>query len=81
MRSHCQDAVKVGDEIYCGFTPCRAIQHCPQGFDDEDYDDDNFECETCCGAGFILICPDDICNGMGRCIHGDGEIPCPECGG
>lgn len=38
-------------------------------------------CMTCNGEGFIVTCFDDICNGLGYCIHGDGEETCPECGG
>lgn len=38
-------------------------------------------CPSCDGAGFILVCIDDICHGLGECIHGDGEEICQECGG
>jgi len=38
-------------------------------------------CWRCDGEGVILICPDDLCQGQGICIHGDGEIECPVCGG
>jgi hypothetical protein len=53
---------------------------------DEDEDPD-FEpdyangCNTCMGTGFIVVCIDDMCRGAGECMHGDGEIPCPECHG
>ena len=39
------------------------------------------ECYRCYGEGFILICPDDMCHGLGECIHGDGEVVCPACNG
>ncbi len=38
-------------------------------------------CPECDGEGFILDCCDDICNGLGECIHGDGERVCPVCEG
>ena len=38
-------------------------------------------CWACNGSGSYLVCPDDICHGIGECIHGDGEIDCPECNG
>jgi len=38
-------------------------------------------CEMCGGTGIIITCCDDMCNGIGHCIHGDGEEVCPECGG
>lgn len=38
-------------------------------------------CPDCDGDGVILVCCDDVCNGIGRCIHGDGEEVCPTCGG
>ena len=46
-----------------------------------DYSDDDGCCNTCGGEGFILTCCDDICHGLGHCIHSDGEIPCPDCDG
>jgi hypothetical protein len=47
------------------------------GHDDEyPYDDG---CNACMGAGFIVVCIDDMCRGAGECMHGDGEIACPEC--
>lgn len=48
--------------------------------DDDDFSDDGY-CYTCHGQGFILTCIDDICHGLGHCIHGDGEEPCPDCDG
>jgi hypothetical protein len=38
-------------------------------------------CNTCWGEGFIVVCVDDMCRGAGECMHGDGEIVCPECHG
>lgn len=38
-------------------------------------------CLTCGGDGVIITCCDDICVGIGHCIHGDGEEVCPDCGG
>lgn len=38
-------------------------------------------CLTCGGNGTIVTCYDDICVGIGHCIHGDGEETCPDCGG
>jgi hypothetical protein len=49
-------------------------------FDDEppDYDpgDDDGYCDKCGGEGWILTCCDDICHGVGYCIHGDGMEIC-----
>ncbi len=49
--------------------------------DDWEYFDDDDYCQRCDGEGFILVCWDDICQGQGYCMHGDGEIICPECHG
>jgi len=38
-------------------------------------------CMTCYGEGIIITCCDDMCFGLGHCIHGDGEEICPECYG
>lgn len=46
---------------------------------DDDYCDDS--CLRCDGEGTIMVCIDDICHGLGYCIHGDGEIACPNCRG
>jgi len=54
-------------------------------FDDEPYDDDFCDdddleyCDACDEFGMYVICPDDLC--QGGCIHGDGEVICPYCGG
>lgn len=55
-------------------------------FDEDELEDDDFDdsagcCNTCGGSGSIIVCVDDMCRGAGECFHGDGEIPCPECGG
>ena len=50
----------------------------PDDFDNEDYGD-KCGCETCGGQGWIVVCIDDMCRGAGECMHGDGEIPCPDC--
>jgi len=46
---------------------------------------DDFEgwesCGRCGGTGELLICCDDICHGLGECIHGDGMAVCPDCKG
>ena len=31
----------------------------------------------CDGSGFYVRCIDDICRGVGECIHGDGMAMCP----
>lgn len=54
-----------GEDINCGHAEC--------GYDDY--------CYRCDNNGTILICPDDMCHGLGYCIHGDGEVICPECKG
>ena len=38
-------------------------------------------CWYCGGEGWVITCIDDMCRGIDECIHGDGEGPCPECGG
>jgi hypothetical protein len=38
-------------------------------------------CLTCDGEGVIVTCCDDMCVGLGFCIHGDGFDICPDCGG
>ncbi len=49
--------------------------------DEWECDDDEPYCYRCDGAGEILVCPDDMCRGAGECIHGDGTVMCPACGG
>ena len=38
-------------------------------------------CPTCHNQGVVMVCFDDVCVGRGECMHGDGEEPCPDCGG
>jgi hypothetical protein len=39
-------------------------------------------CPDCWGAGWGVVCCDDLCRGVGYCIHGDnGEAACPYCHG
>lgn len=38
-------------------------------------------CWRCDGNGEIVVCCDDLCRGVGRCIHGDGMDVCPACNG
>ena len=38
-------------------------------------------CPNCHGEGTIVVCCDDMCRSIHRCIHGDGEIDCPTCEG
>lgn len=42
---------------------------------------DRETCNCCYGLGYINECCDDICANSERCIHGDGEVVCPECDG
>lgn len=50
-----------------------------------DQDDEQFEgesyCWKCGGTGIIITCCDDLCQGQGYCMHGDGEIVCDLCNG
>lgn len=50
-------------------------------WDDAAIDNDENPCEVCGGRGWIIVCCDDLCANSDRCIHGDGERVCPECGG
>jgi hypothetical protein len=43
--------------------------------------DDEGDCHRCNGEGRILVCIDDLCQGQGECIHGDGYAVCPVCKG
>ena len=54
--------------------------------DEEDHDPGYFDndepyCLRCDCKGFIMVCPDDMCHGAGECMHGDGEMVCPDCKG
>jgi hypothetical protein len=45
--------------------------------DDDEPDDDDGSCDECGGGeGWILTCCDDMCHGVGYCIHGDGMEMC-----
>jgi hypothetical protein len=48
---------------------------------EREYSDEFDGCSRCDGSGVILVCMDDMCHGAGECMHGDGEIACPQCGG
>jgi hypothetical protein len=58
-------------------------------FDEDEIDDDDgypFDgedpyCHRCDNKGTIIVCIDDLCRGAGECMHGDGEIICPDCKG
>jgi hypothetical protein len=59
-------------------------------FDEDETVDDDFDdsgdlfavgCDRCGGEGFVVVCIDDMCRGIGECVHGDGEIACPDCCG
>lgn len=47
---------------------------------EETWEEDEY-CDRCGGSGEILVCCDDICHGLGECIHGDGYAVCPDCKG
>ncbi|HEX6941148.1 MAG TPA: hypothetical protein VF158_17225, partial [Longimicrobiales bacterium] len=47
--------------------------------DCDDYDGEERFCFTCYNYRWIVVCPDDLCRGGNGCMHGDGEIPCPDC--
>jgi hypothetical protein len=56
----------------------------PLQYDDEgegEYLGEHVTCWKCGGEGFELVCIDDICHGLGYCIHGDGQIMCRLCNG
>ena len=42
---------------------------------DFDEDEDDY-CIDCGGEGWVVTCIDDICHGLGYCIHGDGMRIC-----
>lgn len=50
-------------------------------YTEPEHDEELESCETCGGSGEILVCCDDICHGLGECIHGDGMAMCPDCKG
>lgn len=45
------------------------------------YNEELVPCPRCHGEGWLLVCPDDMCHGLGECMHGDGEVVCPDCKG
>lgn len=49
--------------------------------DPEDYYSDSEYCPNCDGKGYIIVCIDDLCRASEECMHGDGEIICPQCYG
>jgi hypothetical protein len=51
-------------------------------WDGDDWDDpDDGYCYRCDNHGVIIVCVDDLCRGAGECMHGDGEMICPDCNG
>jgi len=49
---------------------------------DNDFDFDGaWYCLGCDNKGYVIICCDDLCANEEYCIHGDGQIICPECEG
>lgn len=52
------------------------------GDDDEPWGDPEDDyCYTCHCRGYLTVCCDDLCHGAGECIHGDGDVMCPDCQG
>lgn len=49
--------------------------------DDGEYLGELVTCWRCGGEGMEITCCDDICHGVGYCIHGDGQRFCPTCHG
>lgn len=49
----------------------------PEDFDE--YEDDEHNCCTCGGRGYMITCIDDLCHGQDECMHGDPPSPCREC--
>lgn len=45
------------------------------------YDDEAPYCHTCNNSGVVVTCCDDLCANTDHCIHGDGEMDCPDCDG
>ena len=43
--------------------------------DCDEFADDGY-CPDCDGDGWVVVCIDDICRGLGYCIHGDGDRMC-----
>lgn len=49
--------------------------------DEGDYLGEAVTCWGCGGEGIVVFCCDDICQGQGYCMHGDGDSICRDCGG
>jgi len=47
----------------------------------DDYEDEGSYCYRCGNTGEIIVCLDDMCHGLGYCVHGDGMVTCPDCNG
>ena len=47
----------------------------------EDDDEPDRTCVECHGEGRVMVCWDDMCVGLGDCMHGDGWAVCRACGG
>jgi hypothetical protein len=53
-----------------------------EGYAGEEWDDGGDDyCARCDNRGLIIVCVDDLCRGAGECMHGDGEVICPDCKG
>jgi len=51
--------------------------HCERcGYDDRDDGEFGLDCCECDGDGWRVTCIDDMCHGLGYCIHGDGMAMC-----
>lgn len=64
---------------FCSHAPGARCNNCDPGA--TDYVGEYESCDACHGEGFVISCIDDMCHGQGWCMHGDGEVDCPECGG
>lgn len=87
MSTNCVRCIKnkrTGFDLLCD--SCRKIvieleKADERKYDYDDWDPEDAYCCRCDNSGFIVTCFDDICRGLGECIHGDGEDVCPDCGG
>ena len=61
--------------------PSRVAPGSELGADWEACEDGPPVCPRCNGEGEIMVCIDDICHGLGECIHGYGYATCPTCNG
>lgn len=85
---HCKDTNKEAHPYHVHAANGRFWQHlCNECFDElgcsyqEPEPAEHESCPHCYGDGIIVNCPDDMCQGLGYCIHGDGEDLCPVCDG